>query len=193
MTTNAPLAIALYIASILEDLDIPYAIGGSVASGRYGFIRATNDVDLIADLREDQVAPFVAAVEVDFYADSDMIRDAVARKTSFNIIYLPTAFKVDIFVAKPRAFDQAQLARREKSPLLLDSTQTADIVTAEDIILAKLEWYKKGNCVSDRQWRDILGVLLVREDNLDYTYMRDMAVELNVSDLLKKALQEARA
>jgi hypothetical protein len=99
-------------------------------------------------------------------------------------------FKVDVFVAKGRAFDRAQLARRQSRLLSADPERYAYVTSAEDIVLSKLEWYRMGGEVSDRQWRDVLGVLGVQGEQLDVSYMREMAAELEVRDLLERALQK---
>jgi hypothetical protein len=66
------------------------------------------------------------------------------------------------------------------------------VYTAEDILLQKLRWYRMGNEVSDRQWRDILGIVLVQGNALDLAYLSRAAEVLNVSDLLEQALGQAR-
>jgi hypothetical protein len=100
-------------------------------------------------------------------------------------------FKVDVFVAKPREFDRSQLARRQSYVLSEDPLRRAYITSAEDIVLAKMEWYHIGGRISDRQWRDILGVMKVQQDRLDHEYLRRMATTLGVSELLEQALAEA--
>jgi hypothetical protein len=107
------IAVTLTVADALEALGVPYAIGGSFASSLHGVIRATMDADLVADLRIEQVAPLAQALGDAFYADEEMMRNAVRQHSSFNLIHLETMFKVDVFVAKPRAFDRSQLARRQ--------------------------------------------------------------------------------
>ena len=72
-----------------------------------------------------------------------------------------------------------------------DPERKAYVTTAEDIVLAKLEWYRLGGGVSDRQWRDILGVLKVQAGRLDLDYLQEWAVELGVADLLQRASKES--
>jgi hypothetical protein len=107
------------------------------------------------------------------------------------LIHYETAFKVDIFVCKLRAFDQMQLERRRVSVIATDPEQSVYVVSPEDIVLAKLEWYRMGGEVSDRQWRDILGVLKTRAGELELDYLRKWANELKVADLLDRVLKEA--
>ncbi|GJQ37352.1 MAG: hypothetical protein PGMFKBFP_02947 [Anaerolineales bacterium] len=183
--------LTLLVAQTLEQLGIDYAVGGSLASSLHGVMRSTLDVDIVADMKMEHIQPLVAALSKEFYADDEMMRDAIEHRSSFNLIHYETAFKVDIFIRKLRAFDQMQLERRRTSVIATDPEQSVYIVSPEDIILAKLEWYRMGGEVSDRQWRDILGVLKTRAGELDLDYLRKWAGELKVSDLLERALRES--
>jgi len=185
------IAVTMFVADALEALSVQYAIGGSFASALHGVMRATMDVDLVANLQQEDVAPFVQALGDAFYADAEMMRGAIAQHRSFNIIHLDTMFKVDVFVARPRDFDRAQLTRRQLHLLGEEPERWAYVASAEDTILAKLEWYRLGGETSERQWRDALGVIRVQGERLDRTYMRQMAIELGVADLLARALDES--
>ena len=193
------IAVTLAVVDALDALGVPYAIGGSFASALHGVMRATMDADLVADLCLEHVEPLAQALGDAFYADAEMMRDAIRRHGSFNLIHLDTVFKVDVFVAKPRPFDRSQLARRQLHLLSEDPERHAYVISAEDVVLSKLEWYRMGGedfgelsrAVSDRQWRDVLGVLKVQGDRLDQDYLRRMSVELGVTDLLERVLEEA--
>lgn len=188
---SEPIAITLRVIQELDQLNVAYLIGGSLASALYGEPRATIDADLVADLKIEHVAPLVRALSGEFYIAPDAALEAIRAQRGFNLIHLATSFKVDIFVRKKRAFDDAQFARRTRQVVATDPERTAYIATAEDTILAKLEWYKIGGSVSERQWRDVLGVLKTQGDALDQTYLRRMASQLQVTDLLERAIKEA--
>jgi hypothetical protein len=172
------IAVTILVTDALEALGVAYAIGGSFASA------------LVVDLHQDQAGPFAQALGPDFYADAEMMRHAIRQRSSFNLVHLATMFKVDLFVARERDFDRAQLARRQLHLLSEDPERYAYVASAEDTVLAKLEWYRMGDEVSDRQWRDLLGVLEVQGDRLDRAYMRRMALSLGVADLLSRAFEE---
>ena len=91
----------------------------------------------------------------------------------------------------PRSRVQSSVWAYRIEVIATDPERTAYVATAEDTILAKLEWYRMGGGVSERQWRDVLGVMKVQADRLDLAYLRQWADQLNVSDLLERALTEA--
>ncbi len=183
--------VMMLVVDVFERLQIPYFIGGSMASALHGVARSTLDADMVAEIHLRQVGALVKTLGNDFYADEEMIRDAIRQHSSFNLIHLTTMFKVDVFIRKERPFDRVQFQRRVEQLFTTTPEQKAFMTTAEDIILAKLEWYRLGNEISDRQWRDILGVLKVQAGRLDYDYLQQWAAELNVADLLQRALKES--
>ncbi|MCX7839084.1 MAG: hypothetical protein N2559_06465 [Anaerolineae bacterium] len=186
------MTVTLLVIDALEKLNVRYLIGGSLASALYGMPRATLDADLVADLRLEHAEPLARALTNAFYVDAEMIREAIRQQRSFNVIHFATAFKVDVFVRKNRAFDESQLTRRVRQIVATDPERAVFVASAEDTILAKLEWYRLGGETSERQWRDVLGIVKTQGERLDQNYLREWAVQLGVEDLLEKILKEAK-
>lgn len=184
--TTEPIAVTLRVIEALEALGVPYFIGGSLASTMHGEPRATLDSDLVADLRAQQARPLVQMLRDEFYVDEAAVKEAIRLQRSFNLLHLATMFKVDIFILKGRAFDQAQLAHASPARIASNPDRYARVASAEDTILAKLEWYRQGGEVSDRQWRDVVSIVAVQGNRLDWDYLRRQAIALGVIDLLEK-------
>jgi hypothetical protein len=183
-------AALLPVVDALESQQVPYYVGGSVASSFTGIARATQDADLVADLRTAHVSRFVQALEESYYISSDRVRSAVRDRKSFNLIHLETAFKVDVFVLPLGAFARKAMDRRV--PLEVpEAGRVLDFCSPEDIVLSKLQWYEAGARVSDRQWYDLQGVLRLQGELLDLDYLRRWGRVLGVGELLEKALGEA--
>jgi hypothetical protein len=184
---SEPISVTLLVVEVLDKLGIPYLIGGSIAGAIYGVARSTIDVDIIADVHPQNAVPLADAFDNAFYVSIDSIKDAINNRGCFNIINLETMFKVDIFVNKQRPFDKSQFERRIKQVISSEPKCEVYVASAEDNILAKLEWYRKGGEVSERQWRDVLETLKIQE-NIDANYLRHWANALGVADLMEKAL-----
>ena len=180
------------VISALEGLKIPYFLGGSVASSAMGLPRATLDIDIVADIPAVAAPRLAVAFGGAYYVDQDQIAAAIERRSSFNIIHSGTAHKVDIFILKDRDYDREALSRRRQ--VLLFEGECAlrcYLASPEDIILSKLEWYKNGGGVSERQWLDVHGVMKVQGGRLDKAYLKKWALTLGISELLDSALLEA--
>ncbi len=180
------------VVDAFTSLGIAYRIGGSVASSALGVPRSTLDADVVCDITEPLVDELVTKLEHDYYVDAEMIRDAIRRRSSFNVIHLSTMMKVDVFVKKGDAFSRESFERVVRKPLDVAADAIAfDLTTPEDIILRKLEWFELGQRMSERQWKDVVGVLAVQKGALDDVYLDRWAKELGVEDLLERARKEA--
>lgn len=185
------ITVTLLVVDALERVGAPYVVGGSLASAIHGVVRTTLDTDIVAALTLAQADPLADLLGDAFYLDRDTMRHAIQTRSSFNLIHLQTMFKVDIFVAKARRLDRQQLERRQAWVADSATGRSLYVTTAEDTVLAKLVWFRLGGEMSDRQWRDILGVLRVQGERLDLGFLSDSAAELQVDDLLKRAIGEA--
>jgi hypothetical protein len=180
--------VALRVAEALESVGAAYFVGGSLASSLDGEPRATNDIDFVIDLKVGRIADFVVALGTDFEADVDMIRDAVLHGRSANVFYLPLVLKIDFFGHAYGPYDKSEFNRRRA--VMIRDGRTLFIKAPEDTILRKLLWFRAGGEVSERQWRDVIGVLRTQGENLDFVYLHDWAKRQGIASLLDRALAE---
>lgn len=180
------------VASAFAELHVSFVVGGSIASSVYGFPRTTQDIDILADLGEEEAQKLVDQLQGTFYIDLDSVRDAIRRKSSFNIIHFPTMVKVDIFIVKFRSWAAEEMRRMRPHRFGSDpGALSFPLSSPEDNILHKLEWFRLGGNISERQWNDVLGILRVQGSSLDFEYLQQWAAELGLTDLLQKAQKEA--
>jgi hypothetical protein len=186
-----PLAVTSAIALVLDKLEIPYLVGGSLASSMHGIPRATQDIDIVADIRIPHVAGLVKELSGTWYIDENQIREAIKLRSSFNIIHLESMYKVDVFIAGNDPASITEMARKINFPLNKGEVSIC-IASAEDIILRKLVWFNKGGQTSQRQWDDVAGVAKLQKDSLDMKYLLESAAEMGISQLLDKLISQTR-
>jgi len=186
-----PISLALDVAAVLNTLGIPYFIGGSVASTLMGEMRSTEDVDMVADLKTEQVIPLLEALQPRFYVSEDAVHEAIQSKRSFNLIDNESLGKVDIFILKDDTFSRSEFHRRRSQLVQQNPDGNLVLPTPEDVVLQKLIWYRRTENESQRQWRDVLGVLKLQGDRLDFEYLQKWAIELELYDLLIMAFVES--
>ncbi len=178
------------VAAAFEALGIAYFLGGSVASSAHGVARASLDADIVAEIEPAHVDRLAQQFAVAYYTPVEQMRTAAKEHRSFNLIHLATMFKIDVFVSRRRPFDRSAAARARPQAIGHEAERHFLIASAEDTVLAKLEWFRLGGGTSERQWWDIVGVLKVGTD-VDRVYLRQWAAALGVDDLLDQALAAA--
>ncbi len=190
--TEIGIADLRHVTRLFDRLGITWALGGSMASSIHGVPRATQDADVTVDTFSGREQQLIAGLGPAYYLSPDAVRDAHHRHTSFNIIHTLTGFKVDVFVCPPAGIARSALERRLAIPLPDAPDEPLQVITPEDVVLMKLDWYRLGNETSDRQWQDILGVLRTKAGSLDEGYLSDWAARLGVLDLLERARRESQ-
>ena len=170
------------LLSKLDEFEIPYMITGSFASNIQGFPRATQDADVVIEVEQGGFRKISRKLSASaFYRSSEAAMDALVRQQMFNVVHLETGFKVDLIIRKSRPFSRMEFSRRQPAFYLGANRWFA---TAEDTILAKLEWSRMVD--SERQFNDALNVAKIQRDNLDRVYLEKWATELDVMDLLER-------
>ena len=171
---------------VLERIEIPYMVVGSVASGAYGEPRLTRDIDIVVDLRPDQVDGFCAAFPAEqYYVSSDAARQAVRQGRQFNLIHPGSGHKVDFMVARQDPFGRTQMMRRRRAMVLPD--REGYIGSPDDIIISKMQYYKEGG--AEKHLRDITGILKVSGDEVDRAYVQRWVEQLGLSDVWEAVLR----
>jgi hypothetical protein len=190
MNTSEIIQALTPLVEAFDRFGIAYYIGGSVASSVHGRRRYTQDVDVVADIQLKHVQTLVAMLQQEYYIDAGMIRSAIQNRSSFNLLHHDTGVKVDVFVQKTGPFAQQEL-RRAREDVLEVGSRPFFFASPEDMILAKLDWWKLGGGVSNRQWNDILELMKEKHAALDIAYLRQSAPMLGVADVLEKAFNDA--
>jgi hypothetical protein len=184
-----PLQVVQKATAIFEKLGVDYCVGGSVASSLYGVPRATQDVDIVADLNEQNLKIALPLLIECFFVDEEMAKNAVKSGSSFNIIDKEFIYKIDIFVQGSDDLSHQEMLRRKEFRLADSEGQSMYLCSPEDIIAHKLYWYKLGNEISERQWNDAKNVVNVQQRQLDFDYLKKMCKARGVSDLLERLLR----
>ena len=181
MTTQADLLAA--IADRLEGAGIPYMVVGSIAGSLHGEPRTTVDIDLVIDPSPDSLRQFLDLLPPDdYYVDLGAAMEAWERRSSFNVVEHATGWKVDLMVRRERPFSRTEFDRRIRVTLFGRETPVA---TAEDTVIAKLEWAKAGE--SERQIRDVARIIAVSGETLDSAYLAGWIDELGLADVWDEA------
>jgi hypothetical protein len=186
-----PLELAARVAEALERVGVRYLLGGSLASTALGEPRATLDVDFVADLQPEIVEPWLAVLGPDFAGDREWIEAEVQRRGSFQLVHRPTMTRIDVFVPPWVGVHLWKWQHRRRLILDPETGRGLDVTAPEGIVIQKLWWFRQGGDISDRQWRDVLGVLKTQRDAMDREQLEHWATELGLTDLLGRALGEA--
>jgi len=188
---SGPLALLQQVVEVLDRLGLAYALGGSMASSFVGEPRTTVDVDIAVAVDQAAAEEVLSALGADLYVPMEAARLAIRERSSFNLIDPASAIKVDVFVLGDELLDRMQLQRRVRLRLPGVGPEIW-VSSAEDQVLRKLDWFRQGGGISDRQWRDILGILRVQGSNLDAGYLEQTAVVVGLDHLLQLAQHQVR-
>ena len=185
-----PTEFLIHVAKLLERLNIPYHVGDSVASSAHGMYRASADIDFVIDPTANQLEALARELEREFYVSRPAMAEALSLRSTFNAIHGETSFKIDFFIKGTTPFDSEELRRSIRQAVGDEGGHEVLLNSPEDTILRKLEWFRRGGEVSERQWEDVLSILAAAQRQLDQAHLDRWAQELRIADLLQRARRE---
>jgi hypothetical protein len=162
---------------IFESLNIPYYVTGGVAAIAYGESRTTQDLDVVISVQSGDVRRLAAALEcLGFYVPSvdDAIAAGMLQVTEIATISRADLIIVNLDAAELNEYEQIKFDRRQ-SYSLQDDLQIY-LASPEDVVISKLLWGRSSQ--SQKQWRDVLGVLKTQQELLDFEYIYDWGMRL---------------
>jgi hypothetical protein len=191
MWIQDPSEIARLLHPIFEQLEIPYYITGGVAASMYGDPRTTRDMDVVVEIGRESLLELVNALEhAGFYCPPGSVEEIQqGRGRSLSVTHMETILNADLMLNADTAFDRSRMERRRLESIDEAGSLQVWICSPEDLILAKLLWRRGSQ--SEKQWLDVLGILKVQIENLDYPYLENWAGELGLAADLQRALTEA--
>ena len=179
------------MGNTFDNLGIEWVLGGSLASSIAGEPRATMDIDMAVRMGRADVDAFVEAVQSEYFVSDTMIFRAIEHSSSFNLLHSQSILKIDVFVLGDSPLDRHQMQRRQLVTVDIGEPVELWVGTIEDQILRKLDWFRQGGEVSDRQWRDIIGIITVQQARIDHAYLQMAAAESDLVSLLLRAVQDS--
>ena len=192
MNNSQELSVLAECTGIFKSLGISYAIGGSMASSVYGKVRFTQDADITVEPFDGKAEDFYQAFKSSFYISKQAIYQALKTRSSFNIIHLESAFKIDVFVTKNTDYEKNLISRSKNLKIPEIRGNVLCFLSPEDIILMKLCWYRDGDCSSQKQWDDVISVLEIQAEKLDFGYLNKWALKLNIKDFFENAVSQSK-
>ncbi|MEH1819395.1 MAG: hypothetical protein V7L31_10010 [Nostoc sp.] len=183
------ISLAGELHQLFESINIPYYVSGGVASSIHGEPRSTRDLDLVISVQPDQIDLLVTTLETaGYYCPAGAVEDLKrGYERMLNITHTETIANVDLYISDGSLFAISQMARRILPDL--DGIPQFWVASPEDTILQKLWWGQSSQ--SEKQWRDVLGIIKLQAQSLDYTYLIEWAENLGLVDTLSRALTEA--
>lgn len=179
------LDVLLEVCETLNQLGIDYMLTGAYAVSFYGRPRTTQDIDLVVTISGEEVKNLYSKFKDLFYIDEESIKEAIREKSMFNIIHNETLDKIDFWLLKDNEFDKVRFSRRRKEEI---KGKAVFISSPEDLILTKLDWYKKSDL--QKHYNDVLGIFEVQTGKLDLDYIRKWAEVLFLIEIVEEIIKE---
>ena len=178
------LDILLLVCDTLDKLKINYMLTGAYAVSFYGRPRSTHDIDINISISTHNVKDIYNAFKDSFYISREQIEEAIRYQSMFNVVHNETIDKIDFWILKDDEFDKERFGRRRKETV---SGKEIFISSPEDVILSKLDWYKKSDI--QKHYDDVSGIFEIQQRNLDIDYVKKWAEKLSFLSILLEVIK----
>ena len=168
------------VARQLDSAKIAYMVTGSMAMNYYAVPRMTRDIDIVIEVSSEDANQLMGLFRDEFYLEPDTVRQAVAERTTFNLIHTALVVKVDFIVRKDSEYRREEFERRRR--VTIDDGAIV-VVAPEDLIISKLDWARDNR--SEIQLRDVRN-LLVATLGLDRAYLARWIKRLGLDSLYQE-------
>jgi hypothetical protein len=161
----------------LEATGLRWYVTGSWALGVYAEPRMTRDIDIVLDT---SLADYEAKIRPAFESDF-LVNDPIdlGGRWRGGLIHRRELVRVDLIFGRQDAWARSAMDRRRQ--LEYPGLGAIQVITAEDLVLAKLEWSEG---TSELQLRDVRSLVRL-VDPLDWPYLERYAAVLGISDRLQ--------
>jgi len=177
----------LHFLKVLNSLRVPYMVTGAYAVSYYGMPRTTHDLDIVIAISVKDIDGLCRGLKKTCEIDREMVENAVRFRTHFSLFYPKGELKADLWVLKDKPAENTKFERKQKISLF--GVQTF-IISPEDMVLTKLEWYKRSK--NTKHMDDAVGIIKVQDKRLDMTYIRSMIGKLGIEKHWKQAIGSSK-
>ena len=177
------LGLAIQLHHLFDHTNIPYYVTGGLAAIAYGEPRTTRDADIVLAIAPTDIAPLVVALEADGFYVPGVEDVRTGRLSILQATHIETISRADLIVAGREERDLPSFQRRRA--IEVKEQQSLFFASPEDVILSKLAWRQRSE--SEKQWRDVLGVMKVQGEKLDFVYLVRQAEVVGLWEALREA------
>ena len=178
------------LAQIFEDLHLPYALSGSLASSLYGLQRATLQIGFVVDLCERHLLSLCRHLESRYWLQREGMEVAIQQQTCFPLVHLESLLKVIVTLPGKLVLGQ-QWSHSVRKLFLVEAGPPLPVLSPEQMILSLLNAFKRSNQRADDLWYDLLGIAKVQDSDLNIPLLERHAAALEMTELLIRALVDA--
>jgi hypothetical protein len=179
MTSDAAVVAMI---GVLESLQIPYMISGSLATNLYGVPRASEDADIVLQIEgSGRLRDIAAQLPAELYLSPQATFETVTASQKYECRLRGSTFRIELFLLTADPYDQNRFARRY---YIQTSYGAIWVPTVEDVVVNKLWWAHVARRAKDTE--DVRNVVGVQQHNINWTYVNHWCDQHGTRELLEE-------